>query len=188
MQITKLEKRGIYMVRPSFIKSLCIDGKNKMTVKDWLIEIFLYNRPMIFLRQFGRFLKRLPKWFKLCWKTESWDYEGIYDFIEMQLKEMKKAQEKDTWHLQTEVKRSIKQIDLVLLHLDMYRNSHKYFELPETKTVPSGELHNGEPTYRMEFVDEEYGEERFKEFLRLEQKHFDKFWSLLKKWHTNWWT
>lgn len=46
---------------------------------------------MIFLRHLGRFLKRLPKWLKLCWRTENWDYESIYDFIEMQLKEMKKA-------------------------------------------------------------------------------------------------
>ena len=38
------------MVRPSFIKSLDIDGDDKMTVKDWLVEMFWYNRPMIFFR------------------------------------------------------------------------------------------------------------------------------------------
>lgn len=176
------------MARPSFIKSLCIDGDDKMTVKDWLIEICWYNRLMIFLRHLGRFLKRLPKWLKLCWRTENWDYESIYDFIEMQLKEMKKAQEEDTWHLQSEVKRSIKQIDLVLSHLDMFRNSHNYFDYPKTKTVPNGELYNGQTTYKIEFIDKECGEEQFKEFMRFEQKHYDKFWKLLKQWHTNWWT
>lgn len=176
------------MVRPSFIKSLNIDGDDKMTVKDWLIEIFWYNRPMIFLRHLGRFFKRLPKWLKLCWRAENWDYESIYDFIEMQLKEMKKAQKEDNWHLQSEVKRSIKQIDLVLLHLDMFRNSHNYFDYPKTKTVPNSELYNGQTTYKIEFIDKECGEEQFKEFMRFEHKHYDKFWKLLKQWHTNWWT
>lgn len=176
------------MVRPSFIKSLNIDGDDKMTVKDWLIEIFWYNRPMIFLRHLGRFFKRLPKWLKLCWRAENWDYESIYDFIEMQLKEMKKAQKEDNWHLQSEVKRSIKQIDLVLLHLDMFRNSHNYFDYPKTKTVLNSELYNGQTTYKIEFIDKECGEEQFKEFMRFEQKHYDKFWKLLKQWHTNWWT
>lgn len=176
------------MVRPSFIKSLCIDGDDKITIRDWLIEICWYNRLVIFLRHLGRFLRRLPKWLKLCWRTENWDYESIYYFIEMQLKEMKKAQEKDTWHLQSEVKRSIKQINLVLLHLDMFRNSHNYFDFPETETVPTDELYSGQPTYKMKFVDKEHGEEQFKEFIRLEQKHYDKFWKLLKQWHTNWWT
>ena len=49
------------MVRPSFIKSLDIDGDNKMTVKAWLVEIFWYNRPMIFFRRLGRFIQRLPE-------------------------------------------------------------------------------------------------------------------------------
>ena len=64
------------MVRPSFIKSLDIDGDNKLTVKARLVEIFWYNRPMIFFRRLGRFIQRLPKWLKLCWKTENWDYES----------------------------------------------------------------------------------------------------------------
>ena len=99
----------------------------------------------------------------------------------------KKAQEEDTWHLQSEVKRSIKQIDLVLSHLDMFRNSHNYFDYPKTKTVPNSELYNGQTTYKIEFIDKECGEEQFKEFMRFEQKHYDKFWKLLKQWHTNWW-
>lgn len=122
------------MVRPSFIKSLCIDGEDKMTIKDRLIEIFWYNRLMMFFRHFGRFLKRLPKWLKLCWKTENWDYEGVYDFIEMQLKEMKKAQEKDTWHTPHGVKRAIQQIKCTLVHLDKYRNWQDYYEWPESHT------------------------------------------------------
>ena len=119
------------MVRPSFIKSLDIDGDNKMTVKARLVEIFWYNRPMIFFRRLGRFIQRLPKWLKLCWKTENWDYESIYDFIEMQLKEMKKAQEKDTWHAPHNVKRAIQQIKCTLAHLDRYRNWTDYYEWPE---------------------------------------------------------
>lgn len=176
------------MVKPTFIKGLNSDGYNKMNVKNWLIELCWHNRPMIFLRHLGRFIKRLPKWLKLSWNTESWDYEGIYDFLDMQLREMRKAHEKDTWHIQSEVKRSIKQIDLVLLHLDMYRNLDKYIDFPKTETVQTDELHNGKPTYKIEFIDKVHGEEQFKEFLRLEQKHHNKFWKLLKQWHTNWWT
>lgn len=70
----------------------------------------------------------------------------------------------------------------------MFRNSHNYFGYPKTKTVPNGELYNGQTTYKIEFIDKECGEEQFKEFMHFEKKHYDKFWKLLKQWHINWWT
>jgi hypothetical protein len=175
------------MVRPSFIKSLNIDGNNKMTLKDWIIEIFWYNDVMAFFRRIGRFLKRLPKWLKVCWTSETWDFEGIYDYLEMWLKELRKAQEEDTWHTEGCVRKAIRSIDLVLAHLDHYRNWTDYYEWPETKFVESDHLYNGDKTYTMEFVDPD-GREKADYVHKMEQKHYEKFWKLLKKYHKDWWT
>ena len=176
------------MVRPSFIKSLDIDGDNKMTVKAWLVEIFWYNRPMIFFRRLGRFIQRLPKWLKLCWKTENWDYESIYDFIEMQLKEMKKAQEKDTWHAPHNVKRAIQQIKCTLAHLDRYKNWTDYYEWPESHMEKCEEK---DPKYGKLYhivYDDPKAKEKIKLVHKMEEKHYNKFWYMLKKYHKNWWT
>ncbi len=175
------------MIRPSFIKSLNIDGDDKMPVKDWLIEIFWDNKPIIFLRHFGRFLKRLPKWLKLCWNTESRDYESIYDFIEMQLKEMQKAQEKDTLHSPHGVKRAIQQIQCTLAHLDRYRNWQNYYEWPESHTEECEEDSKYGKLYHIVY-DNSKANEKIQLVHRMEDKHYNKFWYMLKKYHKNWWT
>ena len=173
------------MVRKIFIKEI-----SEMNINFWdkVEDKLFYNTFAINIRHFCRFLKRFPNWLKLCWKTEDWDYEGIYDFLEMQLKQMKKAQEEDIWHAQKDVNRSIKQLNLVLEHLKRYRDPFKYYDFPEITLVKSGHMYNGEETYTTKFIDEEDGQKKFDYFEKMEQKHFDKFWNLLKKWHKNWWT
>ena len=146
------------------------------------------SKVVIGVKHFYRFLKRLPVWLKLCWTTEDWDYEGIYDYIEMQLQAMLRAQEADTWHVPEETRKQIKQIKIVMEHLRRYRDPFKYYDFPEIRTVKSGNKFQGEDTYKTEFIDKEHGEERFNKFIKLENKHFNKFWDLLKKWHTGWWT
>lgn len=172
------------MVRKSFLKSL---NDEELTLLDKLEDIIFYNDAVIFIRHIARFLKRLPIWIKLCWNTESWNYESIYDILEMELKDMKKAQDVDTWHIPHEVKRRSQQIALVLAHLDRFRNPFDYFDYPESKMVRTDHEYNGQPTYTLKFIDED-GEERFKKFHDLEVKHYEKFWKLLKKWHRGWWT
>ena len=172
------------MVKKSFLKSLTDE---EITIMDKIEEILFYNNFAIFIRHTIRFFNRLPKWLGLCWKTENWDYEGIYDFIEMQLKEMKKAQDEDTWHVEHETKRRSQQIALVLEHLKRYKNPHDYYDYPESELLPTGE-YKGQTTYTFEFIDKEHGNERFEKFLEKEEKHYNKFWNLLKKWHRGWWT
>ena len=169
------------MVRPSFIKSLGIDGDYKMTIKDWIVELVWYNQPMIFFRKLGRFLKRLPKWLKLCWNSENWDFSYMYDYIEMWLNELKGGLQKDTWHEQHCVKRAIQQIDCTLGHLDRYRNWPNYWEWPEPEHV---KLPDG--CYTLKYKPED--EPQCELVHRMEQKHYDKFWYMLKKYHGNWWT
>lgn len=175
------------MLRPSFIKSLNLDANYKITIKDWLIELLWYNRLMIFLRHFGRFVQRLPNWLKLCWKTENWDYESIYDFVEMQLKEMKKAQEEDTLHAPHGVKRAVRQIKCTLSHLDKYRNWTDYYEWPESHTEKCEEDTKYGKSYHIVY-DAPKAEEKIQLVYRMKEKHYNKFWYMLKKYHKNWWT
>lgn len=168
------------MVRKSFIKEL--EGK-ELNMWDTIEDILLYNKVVTEIRHFHRFLKRLPKWLKLCWKTENWDYEGIYYFFEMQLSELIKAQEEDTWHVPDEVRARVKQIKLVQEHLKRYMDPFKYYEWPKTEFIKTDH-----ETYKMEFVDKEHGQEKADFFHAMEKKHFNKFWDLIKKWHTGWWT
>ena len=170
-------------MRQLFVKQILA---KEITCFDRILDYICYNPVSIPIRHFFRFLKRLPKWLRLCWKTENWDYEGIYDFIEMQLPEMLKAQEEDDIHVPSEVNKRIKQIKLVLEHLKRYREPFDYYEWPEIHTVPSGEC-KGQTTYRMEFVDAD-GEEKAQRFHELENKHYEKFWKLFKQWHQGWWT
>ena len=166
------------MVRPSFIKSL---NEEKMTFKDWVIELLWYNSPMIFLRRLGRFLRRLPDYLHLCWTDESWDFEGLYDYIEMFLKHRKRALEQDTWHTEDCVKRALRQIELTSYHLERYRNWPKYYEWPEPEHV---KLPNG--CYQIVYKDEDRPKCDYVH--KMESKHYEHFWRLLKKYHSNWWT
>ena len=166
------------MVRPSFIKGLL---NQELTLFEKIYESICYNEPVCTFIKFGRFLKRLPKWIKLCWKTENWDFEGIYDFIEMQLKEMRKAQEQDTWHAEHGKHRAIQQIDCTLGHLDRFRNWPKYWEWPDAihEQLPDG---NWTIKYRPE------DEPKCDLVHKMEEKHFNKFWYMMKKYLHNWWT
>ena len=168
------------MVKRLFIKSILGEKINKW---DEVIDKIEDSKVVVGVRHFHRFLKRLPKWLKLCWKTENWDYEGIYYFFEMQLSELLKAQEEDTWHVPDEVRARVKQIKLVQEHLKRYMDPFKYYEWPKTEFIKTDH-----ETYKMEFVDKEHGQEKADFFHAMEKKHFNKFWDLIKKWHTGWWT
>ena len=169
------------MVRPSFIKSLNIDGDCKMSIKDWIIEIVWYNEPMVFLRKCGRFLLRLPSYLKLCWMNEPWDFEGLYNFIEVFLKQQRKCQEQDTWHVEHGKQRAIQQIDCTLAHLDRFRNWPNYWEWPEPQHI---KLPDG--CYTIKYKPED--EPKCELVHRMEEKHYNKFWNMLRKYHNNWWT
>lgn len=171
------------MIRPSFIKEVVQDAK--MTIKDWVIELIYYNPISRFLRKLGRFILREIRWFKVLWNQEDWDSEYIYDLLEIKMKELRKDMSKDYWHDQKSVQKGIKQIDICLKRLDMWRNWTNYYDYPMDDVY-------SEPTedgnyYVQKYASEENEKQRLGALI-FEQKNYDKFWKDFLAWHRGWWT
>ena len=143
-----------------------------------------YNEFSCFLRKVGRFILRLFRWIPVLWKQEEWDYEYVYDLLEMKMKELRENMSKDIWHDQKQVQKGIKQINICLKRLDMWRNWTEYYEYPMDdivyKEVEGGLL---SPSY----TSEENEKQRLGA-LDFEQKNYDKFWKDFLAWHRSWWT
>lgn len=165
-------------MRNSFIKEI---NEEEITIWDKITDFLFYNNLVLFIRKLGRFILRLPSYIKLCWKDEPWDFEGLYDYVEYYLKQRRKEFEKDTWHTPHCVKRGIQQIDLTLAHLDRFRNWPDYYEWPEPihKQTEDG-------LWTIEYKKED--EPKCEYIHKMEIKHYNAFWRLLKKYHNNWWT
>lgn len=174
------------MVRPSFIKSLNIDGDDKLNIKDWIIEIICYNEPGIFLRRVGRFILRLKRWLPVLWKQEEWDFEYTYDLLEQKIKDLRDCIKKDTWHTEDCVKEELQQIDACLQHLDKYRNWTHYIEIPEPPEdfVRWTDCENG--CKELHFTDEEH--KAYQKANEFEEENRLAFWEDLKNHGGNWWT
>lgn len=149
---------------------------------EGILDKLLYNSLTIGIRHTWRFLKRLPKYIKLAWQQEDWDYEYLYDLIEMKLKEFQKAQENDDRHEGSW--KYVRQIKVTLARLDRYRNWTNYYEYPmeDIKWVPCDNN-----CLRMEHTNEENEKQRLGA-ITFEQKNYDKFWKDFLKYHQHWWT
>lgn len=173
------------MVRPSFIKSLNINGESKMTIKDWIEEIVCYNEPIIFLRKVGRFVLRLFRWIPILWNQEEWDFGYIYPILKQKIKEIRKSVSEDTMHTEDCVQEELEQIDEVLSYLDKYRNWPKYIEIPD----PPKDFKRTTPTkngaFELHFTEEEH--KAYQKAHEFEEENFNLFWDKLKSYHTNWW-
>ena len=169
------------MVRPSFIKAI---EEAPMTLKDILEEVLVYNRVSAFIRKCGRFTLRIIRWLPVLWNQEDWDYEYIYDLLEVKMKELRKDMSKDYWHEQKSVQKGIRQIDICLARLDRWRNWTNYYE------YPMEDLYY-EPTkdgcLRMCYASEKNEKQR-SGAIEFEEKNFNKFWEDFVKWHRGWWT
>lgn len=165
------------MIKPSFIKT-------KLNIKERIIDILWYNSVIRSLRKFGRFIKREIRWTPVLWKQEDWDYEYMYDLLEMKMKELQKNMSKDYWHDQKSVQRGIKQIDICLARLDRWRNWTSYYEYPMDDIYY-------EPTendcYVMKYASEENEKQRLGA-IDFEEKNYNKFWKDFLAWHRGWWT
>ena len=73
-----VKTKGITMVRKAFIKSLY---NQDLTLWGNIEDKILYGKFGCFIRHFIRFIKRLPKWIKICWNQEDWDIGYLYDLI-----------------------------------------------------------------------------------------------------------
>lgn len=165
----------------SFAKEL---QKIPRKARNCLINFLWHNDFSIFLRKFGRFILREIRWTSVLWNQEEWDFEYIYDLLEMKMKELKKDMCKDTWHDQKVIQRSIKQIDICLARLDRWRNwtSHYYYPIDD---VYYKKTENG--CYTLEYKSE-INEKQRSGANDFEQKNYDKFWKDFLKWHRGWWT
>ena len=172
------------MVRPSFIKSLGIDGNFKMTIKDWVEELLFYNNLSISLRKFGRFIKRLWRWLPVLWNQEEWDYAYTYDLLIMKMKDLRENMSQDYWHDQKEVQRGIKQINICLERLDRYLNWPDHYDYP-MEDIYSEPTEDG--FIRMCYASEKNEKQRLGA-INFEEKNFRKFWKDFVKWHRGWWT
>lgn len=165
------------MVRPSFLK-------DNLNLKEKIIEFLLYNEFSSFLRRLKRFILRLFRWIPVLWNQEEWDYEYVYDLLEMKMKELRENISKDTWHESRGVKKRIKQIDVCLRRLDMWRNWTEYYEYP-TDDIIHTPTDNG--CYKLEYTSEKNEKQRLGA-IKFEQKNYDKFWKNFLAWHQGWWT
>ena len=169
------------MIRPSFIKGI---QELPMTIKDYMIESLWYNNFSCFLRKFGRFILREIRWIPVLWNQEDWDFEYMYDLLEVKMKEIRKDMTKDIWHDQKVVQRSIKQIDICLARLDRWRNWTKYYYFP-MGDIYHEKQENG--CYQLKYTSE-INEKQREGANNFEQKNYNKFWKDFLKWHQGWWT
>lgn len=174
------------LIKPSFIKSLSIDGNSKMNIKDWLEEILWHNRFSIFLRRVGRFILRLGRWVPVLWNQEEWDFAYVYDILILKMKELRKSMTEDDWHDQSSVQRGIKQIDICLARLDRYLNWPEYYDYPmeDIYSEPSEDFAG---CTVMKYASEKNEKQRLGA-IPFEQKNYKKFWKDFMRWHENWWT
>ena len=170
------------MIRPSFLKDVL---ESKMTLKDWIVEIICFNSFSSFLRKLGRFIVREIRWLPVLWNQEDWDFEYIYDLLEIKMKELRRNMSKDYWHDQKSVQKGIRQIDICLKRLDMWRNWTSYYE------YPMDDIYH-EPTedgkyYVVKYASEKNEKQRLGA-IDFEKKNYDKFWKDFLAWHQGWWT
>ena len=169
------------------IKQLVVHNKIFKTSLNWwerILDFIFFNKVSCFFRHSYRFIKRLPNYIKLAWDQETWDYEYLYDLIEMKLKELLKAQEEDTWHVGKETKRRAKQIRICLAYLDRFRNWTEYYDYP-TDDLRFKPIGNG--CSKM-VHDDTYNELRRKGVDSYIKFNYDMFWKRFLQWHQGWWT
>lgn len=160
--------------------------KETLNWREQILDGICYSKIGIFIQHIFRFIIRLPKYIKLAWKQEDWDYEYLYDLIEMKLKEFLKAQEEDTWHVEKETKRRAKQIRICLAYLDRYRNWPDYYDYP-TDDIKSIDSPDGSG-YKRRISTNKYNEIKRKGADTYEKFNYDMFWKRFLQWHHGWWT
>lgn len=131
------------------------------------------------LKKFGRFILRLIKWFPILWKQEDWDYEYLYDLIEIKLKELRECLQKDDLHVDSD--KYATQISICLAYMDRFRNWDNYVDLPEYASWEKHGLNFSEKATK------EYRKSIVKKMISFEKDNYNMFWKRFIQWHRNWW-
>lgn len=147
-------------------------------------EFIIHNRVSSEIRRVGRFICRIIRWIPVLWNQEDWDYEYLYDLIEVKMKELRKDMSKDVWHDQKVVRDGVRQIDICLARLDRWRNWPNYYDYPMDDIYYVPTKNNCK---EMHYYSEENEKQRWGA-LEFEKKNYDKFWKDFLRWHRGWWT
>ena len=127
------------------------------------------------LRRVGRFINRLYRWIPLLWNQEEWDYEYIYDVLELKLKELQKCIADDDIHRDAPI--YYRQITICLKYLDRFRNSDNYIEVPYNEASFEDGI----------FKSSENFSKACRKLHNFEDDSFNKFWKRFVQWHQGWW-
>jgi len=129
------------------------------------------------VEQWPKTLKRMYLWLPVVWKDHDWDFLFLLKIIRFKLVLMEKVLHNST--IQSDGKKYAKQIRIAICHLDHYSDIYEYRDSPcvEPFFIKKGRLMDNNP-----FVKHHYFETD-----RLEQWHWEQFWSLLSKNMQRWW-
>ena len=80
------------------------------------------------LRKFGRFIKRLYRWFPVLWRQEDWDYDYLYEVMRIKMEELLKCLKEDNIHIGAD--RRARQLSICLEYFKRMRNPEDYIDIP----------------------------------------------------------
>lgn len=133
------------------------------------------------LRKFGRFIIRLFKWLPVLWKQEDWDYEYMYDLMQIKMEALLECVRKDDIHLNAD--RTARQISICLEYFKRMRNPEEYVYIPtEQVTFVKSDSDN-----LTQMKTTKYFSRQCKKCNSFEKFNYDMFWKRFVQWHRKWW-
>lgn len=138
----------------------------------WKLEE-LFDRVTYPFKRTYWFLDRLITIIPTLWKDQDWDYEGIYYYLEFKLKRLREVLVEDDIHKDSP--RCVKQIDIVLEHLNRHLKWDDYLVWPMDGPI------FGKPE-----TVESYHQKHH--IIKFEEKNRKLFWKQLVHWYRNWWS
>jgi len=96
-----------------------------------IFQVWFWSDVRYFIRKAIRFPSRIIKWAKIIFHDEDWDYAYLLYLLEFKLKNMAENLEKHSHHLYSD--RDVKEIKVVISHIQHYRDIDKYVEREEYK-------------------------------------------------------
>ena len=131
------------------------------------------------LRKFGRFIIREIKWIPILWKQEDWDYEYIYELMEVKMKELRECLRQDDMHVDSD--KYARQISICLAYMDRFRNwDHYVKDYNENRYASlSVQIRSKKDLYKRKAS--------VRRMIAFETDNFNMFWKRFVQWHKQWW-
>ena len=81
-----------------------------------------------YIKKSERFAKRLIRWIPVLWEQEDWEYEHIYDVMQLKMEEILECIKRTSTHL--DAKKTARQLAICLEYLKRMRHPDDYIEYP----------------------------------------------------------